>query len=63
MQPIDTVESRAAVIEDTTASARAKQFLFVESKVYDAAHRHRGVQGCRHRGHHRLSNNNEVRIE
>jgi hypothetical protein len=34
MQPIDTVESRAAVIEDTTASATATKILFVGSKVY-----------------------------
>jgi hypothetical protein len=54
------VESRAAVIEDNTASATATKFLFEESKVYDAAHRHCGVQGCRHGGHHSLCNSNTV---
>jgi hypothetical protein len=34
MQPIDTVESRAAVMEDTTASVTATKVLFVESRVY-----------------------------
>jgi hypothetical protein len=62
MQPIDTVESRAAVMEDTTASVIATQFLFEESKVYGATHRHRGVQGCRHVGHHSLCNSNKVLV-